>query len=143
MQEYRSQAVVVEGYLLPYEKPPTKPTVLDVLGPAYHHQAAEVYIDNDVLDGEEVEEKDEILQQGEAERLKRRRGNGRAMSHGADSEDGRLPCSFANSQSNAGLRRSGASPTLTQRIIPSRPTRKVPWRRRPASSSTPADLNTP
>jgi fatty acid desaturase len=71
-QEYREQAVVVEGYFLPYEKPPTKPTVLDVLGPAYHHRAAEVYIDNAVLDGEEVEEKDDILQQGEAEKLKRR-----------------------------------------------------------------------
>lgn len=70
--EYREQAVVVEGYFMPYEKPPTKPTVLDVVGPAYHHRAAEVYIDNDVLDGEDVEEKDEILQQGEDEKRKRR-----------------------------------------------------------------------
>ncbi len=66
-QEYRDQAVVVEGYFLPYERPPMKPTVLDVLGPAYHHRASEVHIDNAVLDGEEVEEKDEILQQGENE----------------------------------------------------------------------------
>lgn len=71
-QEYREQAVVVEGYFLPYEKPPIRPTVLDVLGPAYHHRAAEVYIDNAVLEGEQVEEKDEILQQGEAEKQKRR-----------------------------------------------------------------------
>jgi fatty acid desaturase len=70
--EYREHAVVVEGYFLPYEKPPTKPTVIDVLGPAYHHRAEEVYIDNDVLEGEEVEEKDEILQQGEDEKRKRR-----------------------------------------------------------------------
>lgn len=70
--EYREQAVVVEGYFLPYETPPTKPTVLDVLGPAYHHRAQEVYIDNDVLDGEEVEEKNEILEQGESEKRKRR-----------------------------------------------------------------------
>ena len=41
------------------------------LGPRYHHRAAEVYIDNAVLDGEEVEEKDEILQQGEDEKRKR------------------------------------------------------------------------
>jgi len=68
--EYREQAVEVEGYFLPCEKPPTKPTVLDVLGPQYHFQAAEVHIDNDVLDGEEVEEKDEILAQGEAEKRK-------------------------------------------------------------------------
>jgi fatty acid desaturase len=73
-EEYREQAVVVEGYFMPYEKPPTKPTVLDVIGPAYHHRAAEVYIDNEVLEGEEVEEKDEILQQGENEKRKRRSG---------------------------------------------------------------------
>jgi len=68
--EYREQAVEVEGYFLPCEKPPTKPTVLDVLGPQYHFQAAEVHIDNDVLEGEEVEEKDEILAQGEEEKRK-------------------------------------------------------------------------
>src|SRR5262249_17269301 len=68
--EYREQAVVVEGYFLPYEKPPTKPTVLDVLGPAYHHEAQAVYIDNDVLEGEQVDEKDEILRQGEEEKRK-------------------------------------------------------------------------
>ena len=38
---------------------------LDVLGPKYHHGAAEVYIDNAVLEEEQVEEKDEILRQGE------------------------------------------------------------------------------
>lgn len=70
--EYREQAVEVEGYFYPYENPPTKPTVLDVVGPKYHHHAEEVYIDNAVLDGEEVEEKDDILQQGENEKLKRR-----------------------------------------------------------------------
>ena len=72
--EYREQAVEVEGYFFPYEKPPTKPTVLDVVGPRYHHRAEEVYIDNAVLDGEEVEEKDDILQQGEDEKRKRREG---------------------------------------------------------------------
>ncbi len=70
--EYRAQAVEVEGYFLPYEKPPTKPTVLDVLGPNYHHRAAEVYIDNEVLEGETVDEKDDILRQGEEEKRKRR-----------------------------------------------------------------------
>lgn len=68
--EYREQAVVVEGYFMPYEKPPTKPTVIDVLGPKYHLEVAEVHIDNDVLEGEEVEEKDEILRQGEEEKAK-------------------------------------------------------------------------
>jgi fatty acid desaturase len=69
--EYREQAVVVEGYFLPYEKPPTKPTVVDVLGPAYHRQAEDVYIDNEVLESEQVEEKEEILRQGEEEKRKR------------------------------------------------------------------------
>ena len=70
--EYREQAVEVEGYFFPYEKPPTKPTVLDVVGPRYHHRTADVYIDNEVLNGEEIEEKDAILQQGEDEKAKRR-----------------------------------------------------------------------
>ena len=70
--QYREQAVEVEGYFLPYEKPPTKPTVVEVLGPKYHHRAAEIYIDNEVLESEEVEEKEEILRQGEEEKRKRR-----------------------------------------------------------------------
>ena len=49
-----------------------KPTVLDVLGPTFHHRAREVYIDNTVLEGETVEEKDDILRQGEEEKRKRR-----------------------------------------------------------------------
>ena len=65
--EYREQAVVVEGYFLPPQRPPQHPTVVDVLGPDYAHPEAEVYIDNDVLTGEEVEDKDEILRQGQAE----------------------------------------------------------------------------
>src|SRR5207249_12216612 len=44
--EYRDQAVVVEGYFVHHGNPPKHPTVIDVLGPAYHHRAAEVYIDN-------------------------------------------------------------------------------------------------
>ncbi len=70
--EYREQAIEVEGYFFPYEKPPTKPTVVDVLGPKYHHRAVDIYIDNEVLESEEVEEKDEILRQGEEEKRKRR-----------------------------------------------------------------------
>jgi fatty acid desaturase len=70
--EYREQAIEVEGYFLPYEKPPTKPTVLDVLGPKYHHRAIEVHIDNEVLEQEQVEDKAEILRQGEEEKRKRR-----------------------------------------------------------------------
>ena len=70
--EYREQAVVVEGYFIPHGMPPRHPTVVEVLGPEFHHRAAEVYIDNDVLENEEVEDKDEIIEQGEAEKRKRR-----------------------------------------------------------------------
>jgi fatty acid desaturase len=66
--EYREQAVVVHGYFLPAERPPLHPTVLDVLGPDYapkqHH---DVHIDNSVLEECKVEEKAEILREGEQE----------------------------------------------------------------------------
>ena len=71
-REYRDQAVEVEGYFFPYEKPQTKPTVLDVVGPDFHHRAAEIYIDNAVLEDEKVEDKDEIHRIGEQEKEKRR-----------------------------------------------------------------------
>jgi fatty acid desaturase len=71
-REYREQAVEVEGYFFPYERPQTKPTVLDVVGPDFHHRAAEVYIDNAVLEDEKVEDKDDILRTGELEKAKRR-----------------------------------------------------------------------
>jgi fatty acid desaturase len=71
-EEYRQQAVVVEGYFMPYEKPPTRPTVVEVLGPAYHQRPEELYIDNDVLEQEDVEDRDEILRQGEEEKRKHR-----------------------------------------------------------------------
>lgn len=69
-QEYRDQAVVVEGYFLPYERPSTKPTVVEVLGPKYHNLNKDVHIDNEVLEQEEVDEKDDILRQGEEEKRK-------------------------------------------------------------------------
>jgi hypothetical protein len=74
--EYGDQATVVEGYFWPKEKPPVRPTVVDVLGPAYAPQEfRDVYIDNSVLEGQIVtdREKDEILDDGarEAERVRR------------------------------------------------------------------------
>jgi fatty acid desaturase len=72
--EYREQAVVVEGYFLPRERPQTRPTVVDVLGPRYAPQTRDVHIDNDVLEGEEVEDRAEILRQGEEEIRKARSG---------------------------------------------------------------------
>jgi fatty acid desaturase len=62
--EYREQAVVVEGYFVPKHRPPTNPTVLDVLGPEYAPRTAEIYIDDTVLEDDQVEEKAAILQEG-------------------------------------------------------------------------------
>ncbi|MBM4068560.1 MAG: fatty acid desaturase [Planctomycetes bacterium] len=61
--EYREQAVVVEGYFLPRERPPSHPTVLDVLG-APRDGDTPAYIDNAVLDDDEVEDREEIERQG-------------------------------------------------------------------------------
>jgi fatty acid desaturase len=74
--EYREQATVVEGYFIPKERPPTHPTVIDVLGPEYApREFHDVYIDNDVLEGQVVSdrERDEIMDEGarEAERVRR------------------------------------------------------------------------
>jgi fatty acid desaturase len=66
--EYREQALEVHGYFLPPEKNSSHPTVLDVLGPAYAPKSFRgVHIDNSVLEDDEVEEKAEILKEGEAE----------------------------------------------------------------------------
>jgi fatty acid desaturase len=66
--EYREQAVEVHGYFLPPHRPPTHPTVLDVLGPDYAPKGFRgVHIDNSVLEDDVVEEKAEILKEGEAE----------------------------------------------------------------------------
>jgi hypothetical protein len=73
--EYREQATVVEGYIWPKERPPKRPTVVDVLGPAYAPQEFhDVYIDNAVLEGRNVSEREreEILDEGarEADRVR-------------------------------------------------------------------------
>src|SRR5262249_19753885 len=68
----RARPVVVEGYFLPSHRPPTAPTVLDVLGPEYApSQFRGVHIDNSVLEDDEVEEREAIIKEGqdEAERL--------------------------------------------------------------------------
>jgi hypothetical protein len=73
--EYDEEATVVEGYIWPKKRPPTRPTVVDVLGPEYAPQEFhDVYIDNSVLEGQNVteSEKNEILDEGarEAERVR-------------------------------------------------------------------------
>jgi fatty acid desaturase len=66
--EYREQAVVVHGYFFSPEKPQVHPTVLDVLGPAYApHDFRGVHIDNTVLEDCVVEEKEQIIAEGERE----------------------------------------------------------------------------
>jgi fatty acid desaturase len=69
--EYRDEAVRVHGYFLSPEHPQSHPTVLDVLGPDYAPREFHgVHIDNSVLEDDEVEEKEKILQEGEAEVLR-------------------------------------------------------------------------
>jgi fatty acid desaturase len=66
--EYREQAVEVHGYFVSPEKPQIHPTVLDVLGPDYAAREFHgVHIDNTVLEDCEVEEKEQILAEGERE----------------------------------------------------------------------------
>jgi fatty acid desaturase len=77
--DYRDQATVVEGYFVPKHRPPTKPTVVDALGPQYAPQGFhEVFIDNTVLEGQRVDEQDkaDILLEGEreAERVRNEAG---------------------------------------------------------------------
>lgn len=66
--EYRDEALEVHGYFLSPENDSPHPTVLDVLGPDYAPKSFRgVHIDNSVLEDDEVEEKAEILREGETE----------------------------------------------------------------------------
>jgi fatty acid desaturase len=66
--EYHEQAVEVHGYFFPADHPQTHPTVLDVLGPEYAAREFHgVHIDNTVLEDCVVEEKEQILAEGEQE----------------------------------------------------------------------------
>jgi fatty acid desaturase len=56
--EYRSEAIVVRGAVLPRHD--GAPSILDVLGPDWARSDAAVHIDNSVLDGERVDERNEI-----------------------------------------------------------------------------------
>ena len=67
--EYQEQAVIVEGYFLPPHTPQTRPTVLDVLGPDYApRDQREVHIDDSVLEDDQVDDKADILREGELEK---------------------------------------------------------------------------
>ncbi|MFO0866542.1 MAG: fatty acid desaturase [Gemmataceae bacterium] len=71
-KEYRAEAIEVEGYFYPYSQLSVKPTVVDVLGPRYSRRAEDVFIDDDVLANDEIDERDEILRKGAEERRKRK-----------------------------------------------------------------------
>ncbi len=62
--EYRQNAVVVEGYFVPPQTPQTSPTVVEVLGPeiAARH-SANIHIDNTVMDGDQFENRLEMLEE--------------------------------------------------------------------------------
>jgi fatty acid desaturase len=67
-REYREQAIEVHGYFTRPEKDSPHPTVLDVLGPEYAAKEFRgVHIDNSVLEDDVVEEKAEIIREGENE----------------------------------------------------------------------------
>ncbi len=73
--DYREQAIEVHGYFVSPERPPVHPTVLDVLGPEHAPRVYHgVHIDNSVLEDCKVEEKDEILREGELEVQREARG---------------------------------------------------------------------
>jgi fatty acid desaturase len=79
--EYAEQAVEVHGYFRSPEHPPRHPTVVEVLGPAYApRQFRGVHIDNSVLEDDVVDEKAEIVREGEEEarRLAEKAGRGSA-----------------------------------------------------------------
>lgn len=62
--EYANEGLVVENYWWPERRDEPHPTVVEVLGPHYARQTADVYIDDTVLDDWEVDEKEEILRAG-------------------------------------------------------------------------------
>lgn len=62
-EEYQKNCQLVDNYLIPDSAEPRNPTVVEVLGPEYAGESDEVHIDNTVLDGLEVEERELILQE--------------------------------------------------------------------------------
>jgi fatty acid desaturase len=75
--EYRDQAVVVEGYFAPPHRPQSRPTVLDVLGPEYATRSREIYVDNTVLEDDEVDEKEAILREEAVVKAEGKQAHGR------------------------------------------------------------------
>jgi fatty acid desaturase len=69
--EYVQDSIIVENYVIPKShQHPRNPTVVEVLGPDYARSTGDVYIDNTVLDGWDVDEKEEILRHAGVEAAK-------------------------------------------------------------------------
>lgn len=67
--EYRRHAVEVHGYFKSPEKPKVHPTVVDVLGPEWEPGWQKRYIDDTVLDGVQVDDREKVLAESERLRL--------------------------------------------------------------------------
>lgn len=74
--EYAAEAIVVEGYFVPMHHPKVRPTVLDVLGPDYASRGAEIYVDNTVIEDDEMDEKDQILNEEAIVKLEKKQAHG-------------------------------------------------------------------
>jgi fatty acid desaturase len=66
--EYRVDAVVVEGYFFPKERPPANPTVLDVIGPTFAATGHAAHIENEVLEVGDFQDRAAIEREGELSR---------------------------------------------------------------------------
>ena len=77
--EYREQAVVVEGYFTPPHEPKVRPTVLDVLGLEYAARNRDIYVDNSVLEDDEVDEKEAILREEDVIKREGKQAHGQAV----------------------------------------------------------------
>lgn len=67
--EYQRHAVEVHGYFKSPEKPKVHPTVVDVLGPEWEPGWQKRFIDDTVLDGVDMRDRDKVL--AESDRLRR------------------------------------------------------------------------
>ena len=66
--EYQREATVVEGYVIPQERPAVKPTVMDVLGPDYAPEIVrDVYIDNELMEQLNINKEDKAFLKREGE----------------------------------------------------------------------------
>ena len=66
--EYQRHAVEVHGYFQSPEKPKVHPTVVDILGPEWEPGWQKRFIDDTVLEGVEMHDRDKVL--AESERLR-------------------------------------------------------------------------